>query len=116
MRYIGVTRSSTGRSAFDAELFRLLKEDAEAQDKVPGEIVGLDFDPILNSQDPSKRYVVGAITRKRDSYWAEVYSIRSGKKNKKRDVVAEVKLKMGAGSSSTSIMTMIPDTRRTKIC
>lgn len=83
------------RSAFDPELFRLLKEDAEAQDKVTGEIVGLSFDPILASQDPANRYVVGAITRKGDSYWAEVYSIRSGKKNKKPDVVAEAKLKNG---------------------
>jgi hypothetical protein len=38
--------------AFGPELYRRLKQDREAQDKTPGEIVGLDFDPFLNKPDP----------------------------------------------------------------
>jgi hypothetical protein len=37
--------------AFSPELASKLKEDLAAQEKSPGEIVGLDFDPFLNAQD-----------------------------------------------------------------
>ncbi len=67
-------------SQFSVELVRQLKEDSEAQDESPGEIVGLDFDPILNSQDPSERFVVESVKRKNLSYFVEVYGISSGKK------------------------------------
>ena len=66
--------------AFSAELFRYLKEDRNAQDKTPGEIVGLDFDPFLNSQDPSPRFEVVGITRKGATYWVDVYGTQSGKR------------------------------------
>src|SRR5437588_560107 len=46
-------------SVFDPELLQQLKEDSEAQAKAKGEIVGLDFDPFLNSQDPGEQYVAG---------------------------------------------------------
>jgi hypothetical protein len=52
--------------------------------------VGIDFDPILNSQDPCKRYEVGKITRKGDNYWVEVYGVCSGKKSEKPDVIPEL--------------------------
>jgi hypothetical protein len=61
------------RDAFSPELVRLLRDDRDAQSKAEGEIVGLDFDPFLNSQDPSKRYVAGKVTRKGESYWIEVW-------------------------------------------
>jgi hypothetical protein len=48
----------------------LIKSDVEA--KADGDPV-LDFDPILNSQDPAERYVVRRVTRKGGSCWAEVY-------------------------------------------
>jgi hypothetical protein len=51
-------------SAFSPELLRRLKEDGEAQARVRDEIVGLDFDPILYSQDPGGHYVVSRIKLK----------------------------------------------------
>lgn len=80
---------------FSSEVSRLLKEDSEAQAKVAGEIVGLDFDPFLNSQDLGERYVVGDVTPKDDSYWAEVYAIRSGNKSEKPVAVPELVFKDG---------------------
>lgn len=78
------------RAAFSPELVRRLREDSEAQAKVAREIVGLDFDPFLNSQDPDERYVVGNIAAKGDTYWIDVHSLRSGQKSEKPVVVAEV--------------------------
>jgi hypothetical protein len=48
-------------AAFDTTLARELTEDVAAQAKVKGELVGLDFDPVLASQDPCPRYEVGYI-------------------------------------------------------
>src|ERR1051325_600832 len=45
-------------SAFESSLVRQLKEDSDAQAKVSGDIVGLDFDPFLAAQDPCQRYEV----------------------------------------------------------
>jgi hypothetical protein len=77
-------------SAFTPGLFRALKEDFDAQAKVSDEIVGLDFDPFLNTQDPCERYEMGKITRKENAYWVEVYGVCSGKRSEKPDVVPEV--------------------------
>jgi hypothetical protein len=54
------------------------------------EIVGLDFDPFLNTQDPCNRYEVGKAIAKGNSYWVEVYGICSGKRSAKPDVWPEV--------------------------
>jgi hypothetical protein len=47
-------------AALSQELIRLIKKDS-ARSKATGEIVNLDFDPFLNSQDPSGKYVVGNV-------------------------------------------------------
>ena len=84
------------KSAFSHELFRLLREDSDAQAKnADGDIVGLDFDPFFNTQDFAESYVVGKITRKGDRFWVDVYGIWSGKKSEKPDVVPEVMLERG---------------------
>jgi hypothetical protein len=77
-------------AAFSTELFHALEADSEAQVKVTGDIVGLDFDPFLGSQDPCERYQVGKITQNGSTYSVEIYGICSGKKDKKPDVVAEL--------------------------
>lgn len=82
-------------SAFSPELAQALREDSKAQAKVKGELVGLDFDPFLNSQDPGERYVVGNLTPKGDRYWVEIYSLTSGKKSAKPDVAPELMFKDG---------------------
>ena len=55
------------------------------------EIAGLDFDPLLNSQDPGDHYVVGRIKLKgEDTCWAELHIGSSGKKSKDPYVAAEL--------------------------
>jgi len=77
-------------SAFDPKLAAALTEDNAAQAKVDDDIAGLDFDPFLNSQDPGERYVVGAAKWKGNMLQVDVYSIASGKKSDKPDVVDDL--------------------------
>ena len=62
------------------QLHRQLKADLDAQENCPGEICGLDFDPILNSQDPSAHFKAQSVSHKGSSYWVEVYGFESGKR------------------------------------
>ncbi len=78
-------------SLFDPSLLKALKEDAEAQAKTPDDIVGLDFDPFLNSQDPDDKYVVGGVTEKDGLYLVDVYGLRKGKREKAVSVTAALK-------------------------
>lgn len=39
-------------------LFRALRADNEAQERAKGELVGLDFDPFVGSQDPAEHYEI----------------------------------------------------------
>jgi len=83
-------------SVFSHQLARALREDSAAQAEAEGEIVGLDFDPFLNSQDPGEHYKVGRITQKDDSYWVDIHSVSSsGRVYEKPSVVAEVVRKNG---------------------
>jgi hypothetical protein len=45
-------------TAFAPELLRALRIDAQAQAKAKGEIVGIDFDPFVGSQDPADHYSI----------------------------------------------------------
>jgi len=78
------------RTVFSPALFRALKEDSEAQARASGEIVGLDFDPFLNTQDPCDRYEVRTITPQEGGYRVDIYGVCSGKRNVKPDVVAKL--------------------------
>lgn len=75
-------------SAFSPQLLRLLKANSAAQAACE-DIVGLDFDPILNTQDPDNRYEVGNIAQTGQNYKAEIYGVRSGKRDEKPYVIAE---------------------------
>src|SRR5665213_2174367 len=55
------------RYSFDSQLLQLLQADSAAQAKCE-DLVGLDFDPFLNSQDPAPRYKVGEIKSEGNSY------------------------------------------------
>jgi hypothetical protein len=48
------------RARFAAPLLRKLDEDATAQKATPGEVVGLDHDPLTNSQEGADSYALGA--------------------------------------------------------
>jgi len=76
--------------AFSPSLAKALQDDADAQAKVTDDIVGIDWDPFLNTQDPEARYAVGEITRSGATYRVEVRAVRAGRERAKPDVVAEV--------------------------
>ena len=80
--------------SFDSELARALRQDSEAQDR-SAELVGLDFDPFLNAQDPRERYIVGNVTVRNNRYWVEVYAVTAGTRSKSVDVVPELVLRNG---------------------
>ncbi|WP_159082166.1 hypothetical protein [Rhodanobacter thiooxydans] len=83
-------------SVFSHQLAKALEEDSAAQTRAEGEIVGLDFDPFLNSQDPGQHYKVGRITQKGDSYWVDIHDASSsGWLHEKPGVIAEVVRKNG---------------------
>jgi hypothetical protein len=83
------------RSSFSPELVKGLKEDLAASKKSPGEIVGLDFDPFLNTQDIAERYLAGKIIPRGDHYWVEVFGVWNGQKNSNPDVVPELAFENG---------------------
>lgn len=58
---------------FSPELLRALRGDAEAQARTPGEIVGIDFDPFVGSQDPADHYAVRHVSVKGNTCSAEVW-------------------------------------------
>lgn len=80
---------------FSPDLLRALREDSQAQAKAKGEIVGLDFDPFLNAQDPSEHYVLRDVSVKDGRCSVEVYSVTSGKKSAKTAVIPELMFKSG---------------------
>jgi hypothetical protein len=83
------------RSSFSPELLAALQEDVAAAHKDPGEIVGLDFDPILNSQEDPGRYVVGEVHAKGNQYLVDVFVVRDGKKEAKPWIIPELVSKNG---------------------
>ena len=74
--------------AFTAELARLIRQDTEAQ-REASDLVSLDFDPFLNSQDPSDRFTVQNAKLKGTGCWVEVRGISNGVK--RETVTPEVK-------------------------
>ncbi|MGH9735000.1 MAG: hypothetical protein ACRD8A_10485 [Candidatus Acidiferrales bacterium] len=53
----------------------------------------LDFDPILDTQDPAEHYVVRKVTMKSGHYWAEIYGVwptPHPELGKRPEVVAEM--------------------------
>ena len=83
------------RSAFAPELIKALQEDVTAARKNPREIVGLDFDPILASQEEPERYEAGEVRAKGDHYLVDLFGYLEGKKDPKPTVVAEITSKNG---------------------
>lgn len=65
------------KSSFGPKLWQMLAADDEAQSHA-NEIVGLDFDPILNSQDPSPKFIVKSATVKSDRCDAVVVGVIQG--------------------------------------
>jgi hypothetical protein len=85
------------RKALAPELLQQLKQDfqAQAQDH-SGYIVGLDFDPFLNAQDPCDRYGVRNITKKGGLYWAEIHGVGGCAAHDSADLTTEVIFRDGS--------------------
>ena len=81
---------------FSKELAQaLLRSESEAE--AEGDAV-LDFDPILNTQDPADRYAVRNIVWKDGHWWANVYGVWSRPvphQGKGPQVIAELDFKNG---------------------
>jgi len=85
-----VTQRERGTS-FSPQLARALDADEAASAANAEEIVGLDFDPFLASQDPEDHYQVGKAMVKDGRCHVEVFGLRKGKRVRaKPDLVAEL--------------------------
>jgi hypothetical protein len=82
-------------SIFSPELLKALGDDASAQAKASGEIVGLDSDPFLNSQDPDELYEVGSVTQKGGHQFFSLHGVSGGRRQSQPSVIAEVEQKSG---------------------
>jgi hypothetical protein len=77
---------------FDGPLLQMLLEDHEAQSKFMGDLVGIDWDPFLNTQDPAQKYTVQNTSVLHDNCDAETWSGRTlATKDPKPDVIAKLK-------------------------
>jgi hypothetical protein len=107
--YAPITQKETGspawdtalqvkRDAFSPHLFRVLKADSEAQARAKGELVGLDFDPFVNSQDPADHYEARRLVIKANRCSVEVWRDSpsdTAEKSTKPAVVAELAMSNG---------------------
>ena len=75
---------------FTPTLLAALRRDAAARAAAKGDIVGLDWEPLLNSQDPCARYTVGAASRVASRIRVNVYAACDGTRSDSATVVAEV--------------------------
>jgi hypothetical protein len=77
------------KAAFSENLYQALKADSEAQARSQ-EIVGIDFDPFLSSQDPDPRYEVRAVEQAVNRCSAEVFGVGTGEVRVQPDVIAKL--------------------------
>ena len=78
---------------FSDVLLNLLQEDREAQAKAKGELVGLDFDPFYNSQDPSPKFQVQSVRIHGDTCHVVVRGVDKGQL--RENVEPELKAESG---------------------
>lgn len=83
------------RGAFSVELAQLIQLDRECTRRSQS-ICALDFDPILNSQDPCERYEVGEARRSVEVDLVPVVSVCGGR----RDTIPVVTVMLFPGDSS----------------
>jgi hypothetical protein len=87
------------RYPFSSQLRSLLAADAKASARQPSEIVGLDFDPFTNSQDPGDPpgdpYVIGKIQLANNSCLVEMHDVSEGVPGASIAVTAELERRNG---------------------
>lgn len=75
---------------FSPALRRALEADFAAQRQAKGEMVGLDFDPLLNSQDPGRFVFIRRIEARGHEYWVHAANHYGGRKDQGSRFVAVV--------------------------
>lgn len=84
-------QTSQMRAAVAPDLLARLQSDSEAQGKeASGDLVGLDFDPFLASQDPCDRYDAGRVTRRGPVFAVEIHGAGGCSSHDGPDLVADV--------------------------
>ena len=84
------------QNVFSSDLKQALLADIEAQRKTHDDIVGLDFDPFVNGQDPAPHYRVGKVTMQEGACLAEIHSVPPTDKSSKPVATAELHQEAGA--------------------
>jgi len=78
-------------AALEPGLLQAIREDLEAQSRSPDEVVGLDWDPFLNTQEPCDPYRVQGTTRRGDTVLVSVKGTCADREPQvSPDVVAEL--------------------------
>jgi hypothetical protein len=83
------------RALFAPAIAAALRRDSVASAANPDEVVGLDGDPFLNSQDPCDRYVVRRVRRAGDRFLVDVFGEGSCGRHAQPDAVVEVARRPG---------------------
>lgn len=81
--------------AFDPPLARALRADAAAQAQVSDDIVGLDFDPFLNAQDPPDRLIAGPAEAAGGACRVPLFAARKAGKASRPVVTTELRAASG---------------------
>lgn len=114
---------------FDALLRKAIIEDANAQAKVSGEIVGFDADPFLNAQDNGFTYLAGNVKQTGNIFYVDLHGGLTGKTKKailatEVDVIVEVVNVKGKwvfknfiypGKVQTNLLDILKDMRKERI-
>ncbi len=88
-RYEAAVRDSP--AAFEPGLLAAMRADLAAQSRSPDEVVGLDWDPFLGTQDPCDPYRVQGTTRRGDTILVAVKSACIDREpHAGSDVIAEI--------------------------
>lgn len=86
-----ITAIKTSPKSFDPTLTKLLMDDARASAKSKNEIVGLDFDPFLNSQDPAQTYIASTVNAGSGTFYVQLDARYAGMKPERGVVTAVLK-------------------------
>ena len=82
------------RADISPQLAKLLEEDSAAQSKCK-DLVSLDFDPFLYTQEPAEHYETASIVQTKTAYRANIYRLEAGPRAQKPDIIAEFTQKDG---------------------
>ncbi len=87
--YLGVVLNKKP-GVLTPKLAKALREDLAAEARSNGDLVGLDFDPFLNSQDPVASYKVASIKKVGNEYDIKVLSAPLSGSNDRSSIIVVV--------------------------